>query len=487
MEPGHSDGTGSCFTQNRYDTENHILRVKRKGGQMAKGKTTVFFCQSCGYESAKWMGQCPGCKEWNTFVEEMVEKKSTHKAGAVRKSDLQVLPLSKIEMTKEDRMSTQIKELDRVLGGGIVQGSMVLVGGDPGIGKSTLLLQVCKHLSEQQIKVLYISGEESLQQIKIRAERIGTFQDSLSLLCETNLDLIEEVIQREKPQVVVIDSIQTMYREAVSSSPGSVSQVRESTGTLMQIAKGMNISIFIVGHVTKEGVVAGPRVLEHMVDTVLYFEGDRHAAYRILRGVKNRFGSTNEIGVFEMREDGLSEVENPSEFMLNGRPQGASGSVVACSMEGTRPILLEIQALVCRSNFGMPRRTAAGTDYNRVNLLMAVLEKRLGIRMGECDAYINIAGGIKMNEPAIDLGIVLALISSYKEIPIDEHTICFGEVGLSGEVRAVNMAEQRVLEARKLGFDTCILPQACMDTLKKIDGIRLFGVRNVKEAIDFIK
>ena len=342
---------------------------------MAKGKTTVFFCQSCGYESAKWMGQCPGCKEWNTFVEEMVEKKSAHKAGAVRKSDLQVLPLSKIEMTKEDRMSTQIKELDRVLGGGIVPGSMVLVGGDPGIGKSTLLLQVCKHLSEQQIKVLYISGEESLQQIKIRAERIGTFQDSLSLLCETNLDLIEEVIQREKPQVVVIDSIQTMYREAVSSSPGSVSQVRESTGTLMQIAKGMNISIFIVGHVTKEGVVAGPRVLEHMVDTVLYFEGDRHAAYRILRGVKNRFGSTNEIGVFEMREDGLSEVENPSEFMLNGRPQGASGSVVACSMEGTRPILLEIQALVCRSNFGMPRRTAAGTDYNRVNLLMAVLEK----------------------------------------------------------------------------------------------------------------
>lgn len=454
---------------------------------MAKGKATVYFCQSCGYESSKWMGQCPGCKEWNTFVEEIVEKKSAGKARSISRSEVKVMPLSQIEMTQEDRVSTDMKELDRVLGGGIVPGSMVLVGGDPGIGKSTLLLQVCKNLSEQQIKVLYISGEESLQQIKIRAERIGTFQDSLSLLCETNLEIIKEVINREKPQIVVIDSIQTMYNEEVTSAPGSVSQVRESTGILMQIAKGMNISIFIVGHVTKEGVVAGPRVLEHMVDTVLYFEGDRHAAYRILRGVKNRFGSTNEIGVFEMREEGLCEVENPSEFMLDGRPEGASGSVVACSMEGTRPILLEIQALVCHSNFGMPRRTAAGTDYNRVNLLMAVLEKRLGLKMGECDAYINIAGGIKMNEPAIDLGIVLALISSYKERPIEEHTICFGEVGLSGEVRAVNMAEQRVLEARKLGFDTCILPEASKKSLKGIDGIHLIGVRNVKEAIDYIK
>ena len=332
----------------------------------------------------------------------------------------------------------------------------VLVGGDPGIGKSTLLLQVCRNLSEHNIKVLYISGEESLQQIKIRAERIGNFGDSLKLLCETNLDTIKAVIDREKPQIVVIDSIQTMFNEEVSSAPGSVSQVRESTGVLMQIAKGMGISIFIVGHVTKEGVVAGPRVLEHMVDTVLYFEGDRHAAYRILRGVKNRFGSTNEIGVFEMRQDGLVEVENPSEYMLSGKPEGASGSVVACSMEGTRPILLEVQALVCHSNFGIPRRTAAGTDFNRVNLLMAVLEKRLGLKLGDCDAYVNIAGGIKMNEPAIDLGIVLALISSYKDKPIDEKTICFGEVGLSGEVRAVNMAEQRVQEAKKLGFEVCI-------------------------------
>ena len=456
---------------------------------MAKGKTSIFFCQSCGYESSKWMGQCPGCKEWNTFVEEVVDKKS---AGTLAKqkataSEAKVLPLSQIEMTYDKRVSTDMKELDRVLGGGIVQGSMVLVGGDPGIGKSTLLLQVCRNLSEHNIKVLYISGEESLQQIKIRAERIGNFGDSLKLLCETNLDTIKAVIDREKPQIVVIDSIQTMFNEEVSSAPGSVSQVRESTGVLMQIAKGMGISIFIVGHVTKEGVVAGPRVLEHMVDTVLYFEGDRHAAYRILRGVKNRFGSTNEIGVFEMRQDGLVEVEIPSEYMLSGKPEGASGSVVACSMEGTRPILLEVQALVCHSNFGIPRRTAAGTDFNRVNLLMAVLEKRLGLKLGDCDAYVNIAGGIKMNEPAIDLGIVLALISSYKDKPIDEKTICFGEVGLSGEVRAVNMAEQRVQEAKKLGFEVCILPEVCRKSMTEVKGIRLVGVSNLLDAMNYLK
>lgn len=458
-------------------------------GYMAKGKTSIFFCQSCGYESSKWMGQCPGCKEWNTFVEEVVDKKS---AGTLAKqkataSEAKVLPLSKIEMTYDKRVSTDMKELDRVLGGGIVQGSMVLVGGDPGIGKSTLLLQVCRNLSEHNIKVLYISGEESLQQIKIRAERIGNFGDSLKLLCETNLDTIKAVIDREKPQIVVIDSIQTMFNEEVSSAPGSVSQVRESTGVLMQIAKGMGISIFIVGHVTKEGVVAGPRVLEHMVDTVLYFEGDRHAAYRILRGVKNRFGSTNEIGVFEMRQDGLVEVENPSEYMLSGKPEGASGSVVACSMEGTRPILLEVQALVCHSNFGIPRRTAAGTDFNRVNLLMAVLEKRLGLKLGDCDAYVNIAGGIKMNEPAIDLGIVLALISSYKDKPIDEKTICFGEVGLSGEVRAVNMAEQRVQEAKKLGFEVCILPEVCRKSMTEVKGIKLVGVSNLLDTMSYLK
>lgn len=456
---------------------------------MAKGKTSVFFCQNCGYESSKWMGQCPGCREWNTFVEEVIDKKS---AGTLLRkkesaSEAKVLPLSQIEMTYDKRVSTGMKELDRVLGGGIVQGSMVLVGGDPGIGKSTLLLQVCRNLSEQKVKVLYISGEESLQQIKIRAERIGSFTDSLRLLCETNLDTIKAVIDREKPQIVVIDSIQTMFNEEVSSAPGSVSQVRESTGVLMQIAKGMGISVFIVGHVTKEGVVAGPRVLEHMVDTVLYFEGDRHAAYRILRGVKNRFGSTNEIGVFEMRQSGLEEVENPSEYMLSGKPEGASGSVVACSMEGTRPILLEVQALVCHSNFGIPRRTAAGTDFNRVNLLMAVLEKRLGLKLGECDAYVNIAGGIRMNEPAIDLGIVLALISSYKDRPIDEKTICFGEVGLSGEVRAVSMAEQRVQEAKKLGFEVCILPEVCRKAMPDVKGIKLIGVSTIMDALNVIK
>ncbi len=452
---------------------------------MAKAKTTVFFCQSCGYESAKWMGQCPGCKEWNTFVEETVDKKSVGKTRAAV-SETKPVPLSAIEASTDERISTQMSELDRVMGGGIVSGSLVLVGGDPGIGKSTLLLQVCRNLAAQKIDVLYISGEESLQQIKIRAQRVGSFEDSLHLLCETNLDTIRSVIDREKPQIVVIDSIQTMYSEDVGSAPGSVSQVREATSVLMQIAKGMNITIFIVGHVTKEGVVAGPRVLEHMVDTVLYFEGDRYAAYRILRGVKNRFGSTNEIGVFEMCQEGLREVKNPSEYMLSGKPEGASGSVVACSMEGTRPILLEVQALVCHTNFGMPRRTAAGTDYNRVNLLMAVLEKRLGLKLSDCDAYVNIAGGIRMNEPAIDLGIVLAIVSSYKERPIDEKTICFGEVGLSGEVRAVSMAEQRVLEAKKLGFTTCILPQVSRESMRPVEGIRLVGVRTVKDAMDYL-
>lgn len=452
---------------------------------MARAKTTVFFCQSCGYESSKWMGQCPGCKEWNTFVEETVDKKSVGKTRAAV-SETKPVPLSAIEASTDERISTQMSELDRVMGGGIVSGSLVLVGGDPGIGKSTLLLQVCRNLAAQKIDVLYISGEESLQQIKIRAQRVGSFEDSLHLLCETNLDTIRSVIDREKPQIVVIDSIQTMYSEDVGSAPGSVSQVREATSVLMQIAKGMNITIFIVGHVTKEGVVAGPRVLEHMVDTVLYFEGDRYAAYRILRGVKNRFGSTNEIGVFEMCQEGLREVKNPSEYMLSGKPEGASGSVVACSMEGTRPILLEVQALVCHTNFGMPRRTAAGTDYNRVNLLMAVLEKRLGLKLSDCDAYVNIAGGIRMNEPAIDLGIVLAIVSSYKERPIDEKTICFGEVGLSGEVRAVSMAEQRVLEAKKLGFTTCILPQVSRESMRPVEGIRLVGVRTVKDAMDYL-
>lgn len=453
---------------------------------MAKGKTaTVFFCQNCGYESAKWMGQCPGCKEWNTFVEEQVRKQAPGKASGKAQSSKPVR-LCGIQAGEEERIPTGMEELDRVLGGGIVPGSLVLVGGDPGIGKSTLLLQVCKYLTDAGKKVLYISGEESTRQIKLRAERVGRFGEALLLLCETNLEYIQEAIRQEKPQIVVIDSIQTMYNESVTSAPGSVSQVRESTGVLMQIAKGMNISVLIVGHVTKEGVVAGPRVLEHMVDTVLYFEGDRHAAYRILRGVKNRFGSTNEIGVFEMQDTGLREVKNPSEFMLDGKPEGASGSIVACSMEGTRPILIEVQALVCQSNMPVPRRTAVGTDYNRVNLLMAVLEKRLGLRLSACDAYVNIAGGIRMNEPAIDLAMVLAVISSYKDRAIDEKTIAFGEVGLSGEVRAVSMAEQRVQEAKKLGFETVIMPQVSVRSAKKVTGIRIIGVRNLREAMDCI-
>ena len=453
---------------------------------MAKGKTsTVFFCQSCGYESPKWMGQCPGCREWNTFVEETVEKKSAAKAHERRAAGGPVC-LSSIETKDEERVTTQMQELDRVLGGGIVPGSLVLVGGDPGIGKSTLLLQVCQKLADDGHEVLYISGEESLKQIKLRAERIGQFSDKLRLFCETNLELIGDTIRSSKPEVVIIDSIQTMYNEDVSSAPGSVSQVRESTSVLMQLAKGLGISIFIVGHVTKEGTVAGPRVLEHMVDTVLYFEGDRHASYRILRAVKNRFGSTNEIGVFEMRETGLTEVENPSQFMLNGRPEEASGSIVACSMEGTRPILLEIQALVARSQLAMPRRTAAGMDYNRVSLLLAVLEKRLNLHLSGSDVYVNIAGGIRINEPAIDLGVVLAIVSSSRDRAIDEKVLAFGEVVLSGEVRAVSQAAQRVQEAKKLGFTTVILPEVCREQIGEVKGVRLIGVRSVGDAVQAI-
>ena len=459
---------------------------------MAKGKKTVFFCQNCGHEESKWLGQCPACKEWNTFVEEKVTVPKTRSAlssGTAGGAAPQPVLLTSVDTDDDERIRTGIGELDRVLGGGIVQGSLVLVGGDPGIGKSTLLLQVCQKLSAMGKKILYISGEESLKQIKLRADRMGTFSENLYLLCETNLELIRSSIERQKPDMAVIDSIQTMYNEEVSSAPGSVSQVRESTNVLLQLAKGLNIAIFIVGHVTKEGTVAGPRVLEHMVDTVLYFEGDRHVSYRILRGVKNRFGSTNEIGVFEMRREGLVEVENPSEYMLSGRPENASGSVVACAMEGTRPILMEIQALVCHSNFGMPRRTAAGLDYNRVNLLMAVLEKRAGLPLSSYDAYVNIAGGIRMNEPASDLGIVMAIASSYKNKPVPEDTIVFGEVGLSGEVRAVTMPEQRVAEAKKLGFKVCILPEVSRKSLKNMGGqeeLRIIGVRSINQAIDLL-
>ena len=450
-------------------------------------KSTVFFCQNCGFESAKWMGQCPGCREWNTFVEEQVSTAALKKNGTQGSTARQKpAVLSEITMEKEDRISTGMQELDRVLGGGVVAGSLTLVGGDPGIGNSTLLLQVCRNFSDAGAKVLYISGEESLKQIKMRAERIGSFNDNLLLLCETNLSLIEDTIRSRKPQIVIIDSIQTMYSEDVSAAPGSVSQVRESTALFLQLAKGLGVSIFIVGHVTKEGTVAGPRVLEHMVDTVLYFEGDRYASYRILRSVKNRFGSTNEIGVFEMREEGLTEVRNPSEYMLNGRPKDACGCVVACTVEGTRPLMVEMQALVCHSNFGIPRRQATGVDFNRVTLLMAVLEKRLGLQMSGCDAYVNLAGGIRIQEPAVDLGMVMAIVSSFKNRPVDESTVVFGEVGLSGEVRAVSLAEQRLQEAVKLGFTTCVMPRANADMLKNTKSIKVIGVSNVQEAIELI-
>ena len=489
---------------------------------MAKARTTVFFCQNCGYESAKWMGQCPACDEWNTFAEESVTAakaagKGSGKptAGVVQWDSLQMeaeglaahgqtagkgkrkgqraLPLKEISISDTGRMSTGIAEMDRVLGGGLVQGSLVLVGGDPGIGKSTLLLQVCRNLTApagasktEAVRVLYVSGEESQQQIKMRANRMGAFGDSLLILCETNLTDVQEAIVRTRPTVVVIDSIQTMYNENVSSAPGSVSQVRETTGLLLQLAKGLGVTIFIVGHVTKEGAVAGPRVLEHMVDTVLYFEGDRHASYRILHGVKNRFGSTDEIGVFEMKQDGLREVPNPSEFMLDGRPTGSSGSVVACSVEGTRPILIEVQALTARSNLAYPRRTTEGADNNRVNLLLAILERRLGLRLSDMDVYVNIAGGVRLREPAVDLGIVVAVISSFKDIVIDEKTLVFGEVGLSGEIRSVPQAPLRVKEAQKLGFSRVILPQASIRSVQKAEGVQLVGVRNVRELINVL-
>ncbi len=453
---------------------------------MAKGKSsTAFFCNECGYESSKWMGQCPACKSWNTLVEEpVVRAAQSGRSGSTRIGASEPTSVSAVTAESLKRTGTGITELDRVLGGGIVPGSLVLVGGDPGIGKSTLLLQVCRNLSADGHKVLYISGEESLAQIKMRAVRLGEFNDELLLLCETDLDAISEVIRKHKPETVVIDSIQTMYSANVSSAPGSVSQVREATLTLMTIAKKEQVSIFIVGHVTKEGTVAGPRVLEHMVDTVLYFEGDRFASYRIVRAVKNRFGSTNEIGVFEMRSDGLCEVGNPSEYMLSGRPGDASGSCVVCAMEGTRPVLVEVQALVCRSNFGIPRRQATGTDFNRVNLLMAVLEKRMGLKMGECDAYVNVAGGLKMNEPAIDLGIALAIVSSFENIVIPASVVAFGEIGLSGEVRSVTLAENRVAEARKLGFTKIILP-ASNDSGSEMGS--LIPVHNLSDAIRAIK
>ena len=406
--------------------------------------------------------------------------KSMARPGAGRKP----VPLSAVEESDEDRFSTGFAELDRVLGGGVVAGSMILLGGDPGIGKSTILLQTARNMAGAGIDVLYISGEESLRQIKMRGRRIGEISDRLRFMCETDLDAITDVLGEEKPRLAIIDSIQTMYSAQVQGSPGSITQIREATGVLLRVAKETGITFFLVGHVTKEGNVAGPRVLEHMVDAVLYFEGDRYASYRILRSVKNRFGSTNEIGIFEMRGDGLAEVLNPSEFLLSGRPHDAGGSVVTCSMEGTRPLLLEVQALVCRTSYGYPKRQATGTDYNRVSLLMAVIEKRLGVPMSQYDAYINLAGGIRQTEPALDLGIVLAILSSFRNVPVDDHMIVFGEVGLSGEVRAVSMAQMRIQEAAKMGFTSCVLPRTNMRRLQAPEGMLLIPVGSLAELGD---
>ena len=448
---------------------------------MAKSKT-VFFCGECGYESAKWLGQCPVCKAWNAFSEAPALKKggSSLKTGVAASLPIKIKDVS---LESDERVTTGISELDRVLGGGIVKGSLVLVGGDPGIGKSTLLLQMCAKLSDKNISVLYVSGEESERQIAIRSERLGRQSSDMLLYCETDIEKIEAAIENGKPEVVIVDSIQTMYSSKADSAAGSISQVREVTSTLLRISKGLGVSIFIVGHVTKEGTVAGPRTLEHMVDTVLYFEGEDVASYRILRAVKNRFGSTNEVGVFDMGQTGLREVANPSEYMLKGMPENAPGSVVACTMEGSRPILVEVQALVCQTNFNFPKRTTAGADYNRVNILIAVLEKRLGLNLGNCDAYVNVAGGLKINEPALDLAIVAALISSYRNRESKGKIIAFGEVGLTGEVRGVNLARLRLEEIAKFGENLVIIPKV---NYTKDLPFKVLPVSNVRELMNII-
>ncbi|MBR0383036.1 MAG: DNA repair protein RadA [Eubacterium sp.] len=456
---------------------------------MAKGKAkTVFFCKECGYESPRWMGQCPGCRQWNTLVEERVTTKAAASSGRQDAPRGRLTGLFDISTAEEERISSGIPELDRVLGGGIVRGSLTLVGGDPGIGKSTLLLQVCRYLANTGRSVVYVSGEESLRQIRMRADRLGGFEKEISLLCETDLDAADQAIRGKKPDVAIVDSVQTMYHEDISSAAGSVSQIREVASVMMQLAKTCGVAVFLVGHVTKEGVVAGPKTLEHMVDTVLYFEGDKNAAYRILRGVKNRFGSTNEIGVFEMKQEGLIEVDNPSQVMLDGRPVDAAGSAVVCSMEGSRPVLIEIQALISPTSFQIPRRTSVGIDYNRMNLLLAVLEKRAGMQLGGCDAYINLAGGLRLGEPAIDLGVISAIVSSYRNLPIADGTLIFGEVGLTGEVRGVGSAQQRIQEGVRMGFTRCIIPRTNAEGLppELTSAIEIISVSNVRELMEYI-
>ncbi|GLH65633.1 DNA repair protein RadA [Parageobacillus sp. G301] len=450
-------------------------------------KKTKFVCQECGYESAKWLGRCPGCSTWNSMVEEIERTKPMTRGVFVHSTDdiiSKPVPITTVTTTQEPRIQTSISEFNRVLGGGIVKGSLVLIGGDPGIGKSTLLLQVSAQLAAMQHKVLYISGEESVKQTKLRADRLHIASDQLYVLAETDLEYIAEAIENVRPACVVIDSIQTIYRADITSAPGSVSQVRECTAELMKIAKTKGIAIFIVGHVTKEGAIAGPRILEHMVDTVLYFEGERHHTYRILRAVKNRFGSTNEIGIFEMRDSGLIEVENPSEVFLEERSRGSAGSTVVAAMEGTRPVLVEIQALVSPTSFGNPRRMATGIDHNRVSLLMAVLEKRVGLLLQNQDAYLKVAGGVKLDEPAIDLAIAVSIASSFRDQPTNPSDVIIGEVGLTGEVRRVSRIEQRVQEAVKLGFSRIIIPKNNLAGWNPPKHITVIGVSHVAEALE---
>lgn len=450
---------------------------------MAKVKTK-FFCTECGYETPKWMGKCPGCGEWNTMVE---ERETVIKTAGVHSSLIQTKEkpqsIIHIESGREPRLTTTLSELNRVLGGGVVPGSLILVGGDPGIGKSTLLLQTSNALAASGLKVLYVSGEESMRQTKLRADRLGVLSEKLFVLSETNLQYIEEALEAAQPDFLVIDSIQTVFQPSVESAPGSVAQVRECTSTFMRIAKGKGIATVLVGHVTKEGAIAGPRLLEHMVDCVLYFEGERHHSYRILRAVKNRFGSTNEIGIFEMTEGGLVEVKNPSEMFLQERPLGVAGSTVVASLEGTRPVLVEMQALVSATNFPSPRRMATGIDHHRLALIIAVLEKRMGMFLQNQDAYVNVAGGIKLDEPAVDLAMAVAIASSFRDMPTQPFDVVFGEVGLTGEVRGVSRAEQRVKEAEKLGFKRIILPEKSLRGWKPPANIEIIGVNTVAEAL----
>ena len=455
---------------------------------MATRSKTVFVCSECGYETPKWAGKCPGCGEWNTMVEDVrLPQKSAVSAAPRPAHTFSATPLSQINAADEHRFVTGISELDRVLGGGIVKGSVILLSGDPGIGKSTILLQVCNAL-QRDIKILYVSGEESAIQIKLRAKRIGVESDSVSIMTETDVQTVCEYINSARPDLVMIDSIQTMQHPDISSSPGSIVQVRESANLLLRTGKSLDIPIFIVGHVNKGGDIAGPKVMEHIVDTVLYFEGERNQSYRILRAIKNRFGSTNEIGVFEMTETGLAEVENPSAMMLSGRMSDVSGGCITCIIEGTRPILAEVQGLVAATGFGNARRTAAGFDYNRLNLLLAVLEKRLELMFSNLDTYINIVGGIRLDEPAADLAVAMALVSGLRDIPIDENTVTFGEIGLSGELRSVPRAQARVNEAARMGFTRCILPSACLKQINSApEGIKLLGVKRISDAVAFIK